>query len=60
MKTRRDAHGRFLPLIKCDPLHPWVLVGEDSMPVERFALRLDALDRRKACGGRVIDTRRRR
>jgi hypothetical protein len=45
--------------IQCDPAHPFVLVGEDGMPVERFARRLDALERRKECGGRVIDTRRR-
>jgi hypothetical protein len=59
MKPRRDARGRFMASIQCDPAHPFVLVGEDGMPVERFARRLDALERRKECGGRVIDTRRR-
>ncbi len=60
MKPRRDAHGRFLPALKRDLAHPYVLIGEDGMPVERFARKLDALARRKECGGRVIDTRPRR
>ena len=60
MKPRRDARGRFLPAFKRDPTHPWVLLGDDGMPVERFARRLDALQRRKECGGRVINTGPRR
>jgi len=60
MKPRRDASGRFLPAFKRDAAHPWVLLGDDGMPVERFARRLDALARRKECGGRVVDTRRSR
>ena len=58
MKPRRDARGHFLPALKCDPTHPWVLIGVDGMPVERFARQIDALTRRKECGGRVVDTRR--
>ncbi len=60
MTARRDSHGRFLPAFKADPAHPHVLLGEDGMPVERFARKLDALARRKECGGRVVDTRPRR
>ena len=60
MKPRRDAKGHFLPALKCDPTHPWVLIGVDGMPVERFRKKLHALARRKECGGRVVDTRRKR
>ena len=55
----RRPNGRWIS-IGNDPTHPWVLIGIDGMPVERFEHKIDALTRRKECGGRVVDTRRHR
>ena len=55
MKPRRDARGHFLPALKCDPAHPWVLLDNDlHEPVIRCATRDECREYRRAGGGKIV------
>ncbi len=57
MSTIRDALGRFLPRLRHDPRHPYVLTQEDGAAAYRSASYADASGLARETGARLMLTR---
>lgn len=58
-RPRRDALGRFLPRLKHDPLHKYVVLQEDGVGAFKTGLHDDAYAHAKAAGAPLVMTRAR-
>ncbi len=57
MKPIRDALGRFLPRLRHDPHHPYVVLQEDGAGAYRSASYGDAATMARLAGARLMLTR---
>ena len=56
MTPPRDARGRFLPRIRHDPLHPYVLLQEDGLPAYRMGTVTEGYALAAECGADLLVT----